>query len=76
MSLADEIKERNKPPVYGCAVCRVLDGMKPEDRADLQACLDDESITGTAIASILSEHGWQVNPDGKQVRRHRKVCAS
>ena len=76
MSLADEIKARTKPPVHGCAVCRVLDQMKPDDRADLEACLQDDSITGAAIASILAEHGWPVHPDGKQVRRHRKACAS
>ena len=76
MSLADEIKERNRPPVYECAVCRVVDKMKQDDRADLEACLADESITGTAIASILAERGWPINPDGKQVRKHRRVCAS
>lgn len=76
VGLADDIKARNKPPAPICIVCRVIEEMKADDRADLESCLADDQITGAAIASILAERGWPINPDGKQVRRHRHRCAS
>jgi hypothetical protein len=76
MGIADEIRQASTPKPAVCAVCAALDQMSADDRKDVEQCLADESIPGAAIARVLHEHGYKLNPDGKQVRRHRRTCAS
>jgi hypothetical protein len=74
MSLADEIRAASERPARKCVVCDALDDMNTEDASDLQDCLRDVVVTGAAIARVLRARGYAINPDGKQVRRHRKYC--
>jgi hypothetical protein len=74
MGIADEIRQASAPKPPVCAVCAALDQMQPKDRDDVDQCLADASIPGAAIARVLHEHGYKLNPDGKQVRRHRRTC--
>jgi hypothetical protein len=55
-------------------VCAALDQMTPTDRDDVEHCIADASIPGAVIARVLHDAGYKLNPDGKQVRRHRRTC--
>lgn len=78
MSLFDEFKAESKPRHYKCIVDIVFESLDQSEASDLQAALDDVSITNSAIARVLASRGFPVTSDGKQIARHRKgdcVCA-
>lgn len=78
MSLFDEFKAESKPRQYKCIVNSIFESLDENESADLQAALDDPSITNSAIARVLAARGFPVTPEGKQIARHRKgdcVCA-
>lgn len=74
MTLRDDIMRENTKPRYECMVCYCISDMASEDAADLVACLADSSIAATAIARALSERGYPIHAEGKQIRRHRRSC--
>ena len=74
MSLLDEITSENGKPRHDCIVCFCINDLGIEDAADLVACLADPSYTATSIARVLTSRGYPVHPEGKQVRRHRRMC--
>jgi hypothetical protein len=57
-----------------CAVCAAIGEMTPNDRDDVIECVSDESIPGAVIARVLHDAGYKLNPDGRQIRRHRREC--
>jgi len=75
MSLKDDIIAAGTRTPNVCVVCAALNQLAPADRADLEDCLQDATITGAAIARVLNDRGYPVHPDGKQVRKHRQRCA-
>ncbi len=75
MSLRDDIIAAGTRSTSVCVVCAALDQLAPADRADLEECLADQTITGAAIARVLNDRGYPVHPDGKQVRKHRQRCS-
>jgi hypothetical protein len=74
MGLRDDIMRENTKPRYECAVCYCIADMSKDDAAELVACLADSTIAATAIARALGERGYQINAEGKQIRRHRRTC--
>lgn len=74
MGLRDDIMRENTKPRYECAVCYCIADMSKEDAAELVECLADSTIAATAIARALGERGYQINAEGKQIRRHRRMC--
>jgi hypothetical protein len=74
MGLADDIRRASAPKPTICAVCAALEQMTPTDRDDVEQCIADASIPGAVIARVLHDAGYKLNPDGKQVRRHRRTC--
>jgi hypothetical protein len=74
MGLADEIRMASAPKPPVCAVCAALAQMSAADRRDVEECLADAGIPGAVLARVLVEHGYKLNADGKQVRRHRRTC--
>jgi hypothetical protein len=75
MSLKDDIRAAGTRTYSRCVICAALDDLPPADAGDLRECLEDETITGAAIARVLKDRGYPVHQDGKQVRRHRRDCA-
>jgi len=75
MGLADQFAALR--PNYGgtrCAVGRTLDLMDPDDRAALQAALDNRGIQGAGISLVLRDNGHDVGDQA--VSRHRRgVCS-
>jgi len=57
-------------------VCYTLRDMNDADAAELAECLADSTINATAIARVLSERGYPIHAEGKQIRRHRRGCNS
>lgn len=74
MGLKDDIIAAGARAPSVCVVCAALSKLAPADRADLEYCLADLTITGAAIARVLNERGYPVHREGKQVRRHRQRC--
>jgi len=50
MGLKDDIIAAGTRATSVCVVCAALDQLAPDDRADLEECLADQTITGAAIA--------------------------
>lgn len=57
-----------KGPV--CTACLAIESMSKEDRADLQAALDDPIYTSMGIARALKAEGYEVS--GQTLQRHRR----
>jgi hypothetical protein len=53
MSLLDVIRGETRTSGPRCSVALIRDEMSDEDRANLDAALDDKTINGTAIARAL-----------------------
>ena len=53
-----------------CLIGRALRDMTPADAADLQAALDDSTISSAAIAQVLTDRGWKMSH--APVQRHRR----
>jgi uncharacterized membrane protein YgcG len=76
MGLLDEIQTHNQPVSRGCVVRDTLDALSKEERAELEAALQDATITHKAIAVALINRGHKMHPAGKQVAKHRRgECA-
>lgn len=76
MGLLDEIKTLNQPHQRGCAVADILSALEAKDRAELEAALQDATLTHKAIATALINRGYKVHPAGKQIAKHRRgECA-
>ena len=74
MGLRESILEVNIIRKRPCVVCETIKILDKADAAELVDCLDDESISSSAIGRALHARGYKVHQDGKQVRRHRKEC--
>lgn len=75
MSLRDEARDEMRSTKRPCVVCEARASLSDKLRAELDECMTDTSLTGTAIARVLRRHGFeQINEDGKQVREHRRRC--
>lgn len=75
MSLRDEAAEQMRVAKRPCPICTILDAADAKFRAELVECLDDETLTGAALARVLHARGYPINEDGKQIRAHRRKCA-
>ena len=71
MSLLDEIRGASKQRHHTCVVADVIDDLPIEDARELQLALDDSTMTHVAIARVLSNRGYPVALNGKQVANHR-----
>ena len=75
MGLADQFAALR--PNHGgtrCSVGASLDRMEPDDRAALQAALDNPTIQGAGISLVLRNNGYDVGDQA--VSRHRRgVCS-
>jgi hypothetical protein len=74
MSLLDEITSENTKPRHDCMVCFCIRDMSREDSTELVSCLSDATYTATSIARVLNARGYPIHVEGKQIRRHRKMC--
>jgi hypothetical protein len=52
-----------------CTFSVMYEALEPDDRADLDACMADEGITGAAIARGLNSIGFDIKQG--TVTRHR-----
>lgn len=71
MGLMDEIN--SEPRIRSgrpCAVRVAIDGLKGQDRKDLQSAIDDLLIPGSVIARVLSKRGIQIGVNS--ITRHRR----
>lgn len=59
---------RKKGPI--CKVCLTLKAMSDEDRADLQAAMDDPVFAATGISRALKSEGYEVSD--QMIQRHRR----
>lgn len=75
MGLLDEITgQDNNGRRARCTTYLVMSGLNADDAADLQAALDDDAITGTAIARALNQRGIEIGQES--IQRHRRgACA-
>jgi len=71
MGLLDEIGAASKARHRTCVVAGVIDDLPIEDARELQLALDDSTMTHVAIARVLSNRGYPVALNGKQVANHR-----
>lgn len=63
-----------RQPGPRCAVAVLLQKLIPKDRTALNAALDDNSITGIAIAEVLTADGHRIG--ASSITRHRgRGCA-
>lgn len=65
-----EMKKKSRRAVTGCGVGRISDALDDEDRATLAEALGDPSITGVAIAEVLTADGHDIA--AKTVQNHRR----
>lgn len=70
MGLMDEIQAERQTGAPVCSWAKLLDQLDKADRADVDAAVADESITGAAIVRALRARGHKVTE--KAVRRHRR----
>lgn len=66
MSLRDELDDKKQQT---CFVYRLLDGLDPDTRGELEELLADQSITSTSLARLAVKKGWNVGETSFQ--RHR-----
>lgn len=71
--LLDAMRAASSPTIPGCKMRRILDVLSAEDRADVEAALDDPSINHVAIARVLTAAGHSTSED--PVSRHRRHLA-
>ena len=70
MSLLDEMRAEAVQKGPACSVRLLLDGLAPDDRADLQSAFADATIPTTIIAKVLHKRGHIIGPESLQ--RHRR----
>lgn len=46
--------------------------MSPKDRADVEEALEDATIPATVINRVLRDAGYDLDPKGESVQRHRR----
>jgi len=63
--------ERNTRPGPRCGVCRLMDNLCEEDRAELDAALADPDFKGAAIARAIKAEGL-ADFQAQQINRHRR----
>lgn len=68
MGLLEEARAESRRRTV-CSVTLLVERLAGEDRADLLAALDEEGVTGEAIAAALRRRGHQIA--GQTVARHR-----
>ncbi|MBN0040222.1 hypothetical protein JN535_08585 [Cellulosimicrobium cellulans] len=76
MSLADLHETTPRPPRSVCSVAKILDTLDDNDRAWLNAVLEDPEETGAAIGRTLTRAGHPIA--GTTISRHRRgdcTCA-
>ena len=61
--LLNEIKANSTRVRNKCAIDRILKLLDKQDREDLEAAMRDESIAAAAIARVLAERGFDINPN-------------
>ena len=71
MGLLDEIGAASKARHRTCIIVEILDELAIEDARELQVAIDDPAMTHVAIARVLSNRGYPVALNGKQVANHR-----
>ena len=71
MGLLDDIRGASKIRHHTCVIIDVIDELPIEDARELQLALDDSTMTHVAIARVLSNRGYPVALNGKQVANHR-----
>lgn len=74
MSLADELRSLRdghaSRPGPTCTVAVILAQLPEEDAAQLEAAIDNPSVSGSSIAGTLTRNGHAVSD--KTVLRHRR----
>lgn len=69
-ALLDRLRAASGKQGGECGMAIVLATMPADYRAVIEAAVDDKTLTGTGIRSVLIEDGYDVGVDS--VRRHRK----
>ena len=68
--LLEEIRAERTRSGPSCGVSKVLDALKPADRADLESAIADKVITGSQIARALSKRGQRLA--AQTIAKHRR----
>ena len=66
----DRIKIANTRPPAPCALAAFLETLHADEMATVYRAMEDPSISGSAIHSVLSERGWKY--DSQVIWRHRR----
>lgn len=73
MGLLQDIQQVNEQARPNqCVIYQILDEMTETDRTDLEAALEDATITHVAIARVLHQREYPVGTHGKSVAAHRR----
>ena len=70
MTLLDEMRAEATLKGPACSVRLLLDGMAPDERADLLSAFADPSILTSVIARVLHKRGYTIGQETLQ--RHRR----
>ena len=71
MTFTDEARtESTRRAAVPCGVGALISSLPDADSDDVAAALDDQSITGEAIARVI-ERRFHVKIQGQTVQRHR-----
>lgn len=72
MSFADEVKAENRGTGQRCRTCQLLEQMKPEDAAEINAVLADRNVPTEPIVRALNNRGLEIGSSA--IRKHRLRC--
>ena len=73
MSLASDLAAPRTPRGPACSVTRILRKLDPDDRAALEAALDDDDLDSSFIAEKLRRNGFPIR-DYTMQRHRRGAC--
>lgn len=73
-SLIDSINDlKANPPIrqgYHCKVYRILQELNDDDRQALNDLIDNSTVSASAVARLLNDHGYQIKD--ATIGKHRR----